>query len=156
MKDLKNRGVKSKALLATSLLTTLGYLNLNTATAQSQEAATIDIETCQALNDNTLLDKESIENRINCYSRDVQQLNKLVEQLVEERNQLLNTSTESAATAEKFQAELLQRQTAMQRLEKRAAGLTEEIDTLTADRNQLREQLYGVLSEGQDLSLIHI
>ena len=66
MKDLKNRGVKSKALLATSLLTTLGYLNLNTATAQSQEAATIDIETCQALNDNTLLDKESIENRINC------------------------------------------------------------------------------------------
>jgi len=153
MKDLKNRGVKSKALLATSLLTTLGYLNLNTATAQSQEAATIDIETCQALNDNTLLDKESIENRINCYSRDVQQLNKLVEQLVEERNQLLNTSTESAATAEKFQAELLQRQTAMQRLEKRAAGLTEEIDTLTADRNQLREQLYGVLSEGQDRTI---
>ena len=76
-----------------------------------------------------------------------------VEQLVEERNQLLNTSTESAATAEKFQAELLQRQTAMQRLEKRAAGLTEEIDTLTADRNQLREQLYGVLSEGQDRTI---
>ena len=152
MKDLKNHGVTSKALLATSLFTTLSYLSLNTATAQSQET-TVDIETCQALNDSTSLDQKAIENRIACYSRDVQKLNQLVEQLVEERNQLVGISEEKSAAAAGFQQELAQRQTTMQRLEQRAATLTTQIDELTADRNQLREQLFSVLSEGQDRTI---
>ena len=152
MKDLKHCGINSKTLLATSILTTLSYLNANTAIAQ-QTAATADIATCQTLSDNTSLDKNSIENYINCYSRDVEHLNHLVEQLVAEREQLLSTAEDNATVVENFQQELAQRQEALQRLEQRAAALNTQIDELTNDRNQLREQLYNTLSEGKDRSI---
>ena len=153
MKDFKNRCVNSRALFATSLLTTAGLLTVNTASAQSQETTTVDLAVCEALSDSTSLDQESIENRIACYSRDVEQLNQLVEQLVAERNELVASADDTSTTIDNFQQELAQRQDAMQRLEERAAGLNSEIDQLTADRNQLREQLYSILSEGKDRSI---
>jgi len=153
MKDLKNRGVTSKALLATSLLTTLSYLSVNTTVAQTQDNTVVDSETCQALNDSSSLDKESIATRIACYSRDVQQLNELVEQLVAERNQLLKESANNTTTIANFQQELTQRQASMQRLEERSMSLTDQIDELTTDRNDLREQLFSILDEGKDRSV---
>ncbi len=155
MKERKNSGVRSGAYLATSVVTMFGFLSVNVATAQS-DAINIDVEACQSLNDSTALDTESIKTRIACYSRDVEHLNQLVNQLMDEREQLITQSEDNLAkdaTIDGYKKELEQRQSAMQRLEERAVTLSLQIDEITADRNQMREQLYNLMSEGKDRAI---
>ena len=139
--------------LATTLaITTLGYLGINNAAAQSNSATAIkvDIETCQNLNDSTALDQESIKTRIACYSRDVEHLNQLVSQLMAERSELLANAENQTATVDEYKQELANRQDAMQRLEVRAAALTQQVDRITADRDQLRDELFSAMAESND------
>lgn len=157
MKALKYSGFKRNAFLATSLATTLGCLGIygvgiSVATAQSDTSTDIkvDIEACQALNDSTALDQESIKTRIACYSRDVEHLNKLVNQLMSERDELVATAESQNASIEEYKQELANRQDAMQRLEERAAELRLQIDEITTERNQVREQLFDVIAKGKE------
>ncbi len=162
MKDLKYRSGKSSftstALLATSLATTLGCLGINVASAQSSSVAdassvtevALDIEACQALSDSTALDQESIKARIACYSRDVEHLNQLVKQLMTERDDLNTSAVTQTSAIDDYKQELAQRQDAMQRLEERSADLLLQLDNVTADRNQVREQLVALLNDSKD------
>ena len=149
MKDLKNSGVRSTALLTASLLTTISLLPVNTLFAETEASGAV----CEALGTNTALDKETIETRIACYGDDVIHLSHLVEQLVDERDELLVTAQDSTSKLDEYQQQLEQRQNSMQRLQERAASLTEQIDQITADRNQIRNQLYGIINEGKDRSV---
>lgn len=153
MKALKYGGFKNSAVLAASLATTLGCLGINIASAQSSDtesAIKIDIETCQSLSDSTALDQESIKTRIACYSRDVEHLNLMVGQLMSERDELVADAESQSATIDEYKQELSNRQDAMQRLEERAVALRQQVDEVTADRNQVREQLFNMISEGKD------
>jgi len=162
LKDLKYRSGKSSftstALLATSLATTLGCLGINVASAQSSSVAdassvtevALDIEACQALSDSTALDQESIKARIACYSRDVEHLNQLVKQLMTERDDLNTSAVTQTSAIDDYKQELAQRQDAMQRLEERSADLLLQLDNVTADRNQVREQLVALLNDSKD------
>lgn len=162
MKDLKYRSGKSSftstTLLATSLATTLGCLGINVASAQSSSVAdassvtevALDIEACQALSDSTALDQESIKARIACYSRDVEHLNQLVKQLMTERDDLNTSAVTQTSAIDDYKQELAQRQDAMQRLEERSADLLLQLDNVTADRNQVREQLVALLNDSKD------
>ena len=156
MKALKyrsgNSNITSTALLAASLATTLSCLGINVASAQSDTAAAIktDSETCQALNDSTALDDESIKQRIACYNEDVEHLNLLVTQLTSERDDLVANADIQSSTIEEYKQKLAQRQDAMQRLEERAAELALEIDNVTADRNHVRDQLINMINDNKD------
>lgn len=152
MKALKYRGTNSSAFLAASLATTLGCLGINSASAQSDDNANtqVDMETCQALSDSTALDQDSIKTRIACYSRDVEHLNKLVSQLTTERDALIAEAESQSGTVDEFKLELARRQDAMQRLEERAANLKQQLDEVSADRNNVREQLFTMIAEGKD------
>jgi len=160
MRALKYRNTKRIAVpvalpatfLAASLATTLGSLGINVASAQSNatDPAAIDIEACQTLSDSTALDQDSIKTRMACYSRDVAHLTQLVSQLIAERDELEASSATQTASINEYKKELAQRQDAMQRLEERAANLQLQIDEVTADRNEVREQLFGLLSDGKD------
>ena len=156
MKALKyrsgNSNITSTALLAASLATTLSCLGINVASAQSDTAAAIktDPETCQALNDSTALDDESIKQRIACYNEDVEHLNLLVTQLTSERDDLVANADIQSSTIEGYKQKLAQRQDAMQRLEERAAELALEIDNVTADRNHVRDQLINMINDNKD------
>jgi len=160
LKALKYRSGKSNitptAVLAASLATTLGCLGIayaqtdTDANPNANPDAKIDIETCQALNDSTALDQESINTRIACYSRDVEHLNQLVSQLITERDNLVSSAETQSETIEDNKQELAQRQDAMQRLEERAAGLLLQIDDVTAERDQVREQLIEMISANKE------
>lgn len=156
MKALKCQSFRSSAFLAASLATTLGCLGINSASAQSTKNATdngavkVDMEACQALNDSTALDQESIKTRIACYSRDVEHLNLLVSQLMTERDTLVAEAESQSASIDEYKLELAKRQDAMQRLEVRAAELTQQLDDVSADRKQVREQLFNMIAEGKD------
>jgi len=147
-----NSNITSTALLAASLATTLSCLGINVASAQSDTAAAIktDPETCQALNDSTALDDESIKQRIACYNEDVEHLNLLVTQLTSERDDLVANADIQSSTIEEYKQKLAQRQDAMQRLEERAAELALEIDNVTADRNHVRDQLINMINDNKD------
>ena len=157
MKALKYRSGKSgitstAAVLAASVAASLATTTtgVNVALAQSGTDAAIDIEACQALSDSTALDRESIETRIACYSRDVEHLNQLVNQLMSERDELATGADTQNNTIEEYKQELAQRQDAMQRLEERAAQLSLQLDEVTTDRNRVREQLIELISENKD------
>ncbi len=160
MKALKCHSFRSSAFLAASLATTLGCLGINSASAQSTNNAAnnaisngtvkIDIEACQALNDSTALDQESIKTRIACYSRDVEHLNLLVSQLMSERDSLVAEAESQSASIDEYKLELAKRQDAMQRLEERAAVLKQQLDDVSADRKQVREKLFNMIAEGKD------
>jgi len=156
LKDLKYRsgksGIRSTAVLAASLATTLGCLGINVASAQSDTVAVAQpgAEACQALNESNALDEESAKARIACYSRDVDQLNELVNQLTAERDDLAASADTQTTSIDDYKQQLAQRQDAMQRLEERAAVLLIELDDVTAERDQVREQLVGLINESKD------
>ena len=148
------------AVRAATLATALGSLGINNAVAQttvqvtggaeSQSSIQVDVETCQALSDSTALDQESIRTRLACYNRDLAHLNKLVTQLTTERDELIANNKSQSKSIEEQKRELSDRQDAMQRLEARAADLRTQVDEITAERDQMREQLFNAISAGKD------
>ena len=142
-------GLKLAAMVAA-----LGCLNISSGIAQTSVNTQPDNEACQAMNDSTALDQQSIETRITCYSSDAQHLNQLIQQLIQEREQLTTRASENSkkniVKENVYVKELAKRQESLQRLEERSANLTVKIDAITKERDDIREQLFSALSQSKD------
>ena len=149
MKKMSTCGIACTAMLAT-----LGYVNFNSAIAQTSVSSQPDNETCLALNDSTALDQQSIETRIACYSGDAQHLNLLAQQLIEQRETLTallsENSKKNTVKEDVYIKELAKRQETLQRMQEHSANLTLKIDAITKERDDTREQLFSALSRHQD------
>ena len=161
VKNLTFRATPLAVSIVAALATATGHFGINDAAAQStamhvsdeaesKSSVQVDLEACQALNDSTALDQESIKTRIACYGRDLEHLNQLVTQLTTERDELIANAESQSESIKEQKHELSNRQDAMQRLEARAADLRLQVDEITADRDHMREQLFNAISEGKD------
>jgi len=106
------------------------------------------------MNDSVALDEQSISMRMSCYSRDVTRLNDLIDHLLSERTDLRQQIANVNPRLDTYKQQLADRQNSIQALEERTADLVNQTRTLIREREELREQLVGLLSDGhtQDLS----